>query len=93
MVKELGAIKFEHAVKKLTADAADQVGLDNRGRLKEGAHADVIVFDRARFGERGTLAEPNVLAEGMAHVVIDGGVTMEDGKFSDTRMGRVLRRN
>ena len=92
MVKELGAVTLEEGIYKLTAQPADRLRLSDRGRLQEGARADIVAFDPARFREHGTLAEPNRLASGMVHVVVDGGVTLEDGKFTGSRGGQVLRR-
>lgn len=91
-VREMADFTVEEGVRKLTAAPAARLGLTDRGRIKEGAPADVVVFDPARFGERGTLEDPNQLATGVAHVVVNGEVAMEDGAFTDNRNGTVLRR-
>ena len=54
--------------------------------------ADVIVFDPERFRETGTLEDPNRLAEGMVHVIINGEVILENGQYTGHRNGHVLRR-
>ena len=90
-VYETAEITFEQAVHKLTAVPAERLGLTDRGRLAEGSKADIVVFDPARFRERGTLEDPNQLAEGVAHVVVNGGVTIEKGSFTGSRSGQVLR--
>ena len=57
-----------------------------------GARADVTVFDPARFAERGTTFEPNQLATGVAHVLVNGVHTLRDGELTGERGGQVLRR-
>ena len=91
-VRETADFTIEEGVRKLAAAPADRLGLTDRGRIKEGASADVVVFDPTRFRERGTLEDPNQLAEGVSHVVVNGEVAMEDGVLTDVRNGMVLRR-
>jgi N-acyl-D-amino-acid deacylase len=71
---------------------AARIGLTDRGILVNGAAADVIVFDPERFRETGTLEDPNRLAEGMVHVIINGEVILENGQYTGHRNGHVLRR-
>lgn len=92
LVCEQPILPLEEAVRKLTALPAEWLGLPGRGRIAEGAWADLVVFDPARFGERGTLEAPNQLAEGARHVVVNGIVTLRDGRFTGLRGGTVLRR-
>jgi N-acyl-D-amino-acid deacylase len=92
-VREERAFTREAAVRKLTAQPAERLGLVDRGVLAPGKWADVAVFDPERFAERGTLANPNQLAQGMVHVLVNGEVEMEDGRFSLRRAGRVLTRH
>lgn len=90
-VRERRLLTLEDAVRRLAALPADRVGLRGRGVLREGAWADVIAFDPARFAERGTLEEPGQLSEGMVHVVVNGEVALGEGHFTGRRPGRVLR--
>jgi N-acyl-D-aspartate/D-glutamate deacylase len=60
--------------------------------LRHGARADVAVFDPAAFAERGTVYEPNMLAAGMRHVLVNGVPTLRDGVLTGERAGLVLRR-
>ena len=92
MVTESRALTPEQAVAKLTAVPAGRMGFKDRGRLTDSAAADIIVFDPARFREKGTLESPNQLAEGMRHVIVNGAVTLEDGRLTGDRGGQVLRR-
>jgi N-acyl-D-aspartate/D-glutamate deacylase len=91
-VREQGALRLEEAVRKLTSLPATHVGLVDRGVLKPGGWADLAVFDAQRFGERGTVEQPNQLAEGMVHVIVNGQIALQDGQFTSERSGRVLRR-
>jgi N-acyl-D-aspartate/D-glutamate deacylase len=80
------------AVHRLSGAPADRIGLADRGRLRPGARADVAVFDPAAFEERGTTFEPNRVAVGMRHVLVNGVPTLRDGRLTGERAGRVLRR-
>lgn len=57
-----------------------------------GAFADVVVFDRAKLRDRATYEQPQLLAEGMLHVLVNGRAAIADGKLTDERPGRVLAR-
>jgi len=91
-VRELGLLTPEEAVYRLTGLPARRLALRERGFIREGAWADLAIFDPATFAERGTLAEPNVPAVGMVHVLVNGVVTLRDGVLSGARGGRLLRR-
>ena len=91
-VTELSVFTLEEAVHKLSAMPADRLGIGERGRIAEGAKADIIAFDSTIFRERGTLHKPNQLAEGVSHVVVNGVVTLQDGEFTGRRGGQVIRR-
>jgi N-acyl-D-aspartate/D-glutamate deacylase len=80
------------AVHKLTAQPASRIGLADRGVLRVGARADIAVFDGDRFAERGTTFEPNQLATGMKHVIVNGVHTLRDGELTRGRGGQVLLR-
>ena len=92
MVRDERLLSPEDAVHRLTGQPAERIGLSDRGVLREGARADVVVFDPRRFVERGTVFEPNQLAEGMRHVLVNGVPTLRDGKLTGERAGMVLRR-
>ncbi len=92
-VREEKAFTLSQAIKKMTSLPADRIGLTNRGRLREGYWADIAVFDPNTFADRGTTTQPNQLAVGMRHVLVNGAPAMRDGAFTDAPgAGRVLRR-
>jgi N-acyl-D-amino-acid deacylase len=92
MVRDEGLLTPQDAIHRLTGQPAERIGLSDRGILREGARGDVVVFDAERFGERGTVYEPNLLAEGMRHVVVNGVPTLRDGALTGDRAGMVVRR-
>ena len=91
MVRETGALKPEEAIHRLSGLPARTLGLSDRGRLAPGAPADIAIFDPETFGERGTTFEPNQLAVGMVHVVVNGVPTLRDGALTGHQAGEVLR--
>ena len=92
MVREKGALTREQAVHKLTGLPARVLGLNDRGVLKPGAWADIAIFDPERFAEQGTPGDPNQLAQGMRHVLVNGKLAMKDGELTGERTGKITRR-
>jgi N-acyl-D-amino-acid deacylase len=92
IVRDEQLLAPEDAVFRLTGQPAERIGLSDRGVLREGARADVAVFDPRAFLERGTVFEPNLLAEGMRYVLVNGVSTLWDGELTGKRAGMVLRR-
>ena len=92
MVRDERLLTSSEAVRRLTSLPAARLGLRDRGVLRRGAHADVTVFDPEQLAEQGTRFEPNQLATGVRHVVVNGTVTLRDGVETGERDGRVLRR-
>jgi N-acyl-D-amino-acid deacylase len=92
MVRDERLLTPAAAVHKLTGQPAARLGLQGRGVLEPGACADVAVFDPERLAERGTTFEPNQLAEGVVHVIVNGVQTLCEGRETGKRGGRVLRR-
>ena len=91
-VREFGVFTVEEAVRRMTAMPADRVGLGLRGRLIVGAPADIAVFDPDSIADQGTLEQPNRLAKGIRHTIVNGVPAFVDGSFTETRNGQILRR-
>ena len=91
MARETGTFTPEEAVRKLAGLPAERLGLADRGVLRDGARADLAIFDPKTFGETGTTFEPNSVARGMRHVIVNGVVTLRDGRLTGERGGEVLR--
>ncbi|HSN96999.1 MAG TPA: amidohydrolase family protein, partial [Candidatus Nanopelagicales bacterium] len=92
-VRERGVLRLESAVHKMTALAADHVGIENRGRLLPGAFADLVLFNPATVIDRATTSDPHALATGIERVWVNGRVVFANGAASGLRPGRVLRRS
>jgi len=90
--RELGLFGLEEAVRKMTGLSAARFGLSGRGVVREGAYADLTVFDPATVIDRATFANPMQPAAGIAHVVVNGRAVWSAGKATGDRPGRALRR-
>ena len=71
-VRDAKLFSLEEAVRKMTSLAASRAGLQDRGVLREGMKADVIVFDPAKVQDRSTYEDPHHFSEGVAHVIVNG---------------------
>lgn len=91
-VREKKVLPLEEAVRKMTTLPAARLGLSGRGRIAEGAYADLVVFDPATVADRATFAEPHQYPVGIEHVVVNGVLAVDGGSFTSARGGRVLRR-
>ncbi len=91
-VFEKGIIEFEFAVRSMTSLPARVFRLPNRGILREGAWADIAIFDPASIKDMATYTEPHQLAKGMSYVLVNGVVVVEDSEFTSALPGKVLRR-
>ena len=91
-VRERQTITLEHAVRSMTSLPAAVFGMKDRGVLREGAAADIAIFDPVRVNERSTYVDPHQLAEGMSYVIVNGELVVDRGKFTAARPGKVLRR-
>ena len=83
---------LEEAVRRMTSLPARTFGLRDRGELKAGAFADIVVFNAAEFSETATYAQPHQFASGMQHVIVNGAVSFDGGRFTGERRGRFLAR-
>ena len=88
----LGLFPLETAVYKMTGLTARTFGLKDRGVVKEGAYADLCVFDAGTVDETATFARPIQPAKGIEAVIVNGAITWREGKPTGARPGRVLRR-
>jgi N-acyl-D-amino-acid deacylase len=90
-VRDKKLLSLEEAVRRITALPAQRLGLADRGVIRKGAWADLAVFDPEAFRETATTFEPNRLAVGMRHVLVNGVVAMKNGELTGNRAGQVLR--
>jgi N-acyl-D-amino-acid deacylase len=91
-VREKKILTLETAIHKMTLMPARRLGLADRGRIAEGAQADVVIFEPAKVRDTATFEQPHQYPEGIPFVIVNGVVTVDGGKFTAARGGRVLRR-
>jgi dihydroorotase/N-acyl-D-amino-acid deacylase len=90
-VREEKRLTLENAIRKFTSLAAQRMRLDDRGVLKAGMWADVVIFDPAEVRDLATFDKPNQLSEGMAWVLVNGVPVIAEGKATGELPGKVLR--
>lgn len=91
-VREERLLSLPEAVRKMTSFPAMRFGLTDRGILRDGAVADVAVFDHDAVTAPASYEHPRVLATGMHHVLVSGQFVLRDGKLTGARPGKALRR-
>jgi N-acyl-D-amino-acid deacylase len=90
-VRQDGVLTLEDAVRKMTSQAAIRVGITDRGLVRPGMMADLVVFDAATVADRATFEQPNRYSVGVRHVFVNGQAVVADGAITTARPGRALR--
>ena len=90
---EQGTLRLEDAVHKMTGASARRLGLRDRGVLRDGAKADVVVFDPERVRAQATFEDPKQLATGIEYVFVNGSLVWEQGRHTGVLPGRALRKS
>lgn len=90
-VREDRVLTLEEAIRKATSQAAIRVGITDRGLLRPGMFADIVVFDPATVKDEATFADPNRYSTGIHHVLVNGTAVVADGGITAARPGRALR--
>ncbi|MEU6574472.1 D-aminoacylase [Streptomyces sp. NPDC046805] len=91
-VRELGVLSLEECVARLTSRPAARLRLPDRGLVREGYRADLVLFDPATVAEGATFERPRTLPTGIPYVLVDGRFVIEDGRRTDVLAGRAVRR-
>jgi dihydroorotase/N-acyl-D-amino-acid deacylase len=91
-VREKKVLTLEEAVRKMSAFPAQRLGLSDRGIIRPGMKADVVVFNPATVKDLATFEKPHQYAEGVSAVIVNGQLALSDGKMTGARAGRALRR-
>ena len=92
-VRELGVLTWQEAIRKMTSGPAARVGLSDRGVLRPGLAADVVVFDPETVRDTATFEDPKRHPDGVEHVIVNGAPVVDSGRHTHARAGRALRRN
>lgn len=91
-VRELGVLSLEECVHHLTARPAARLRLPDRGLVREGYRADLVLFDPATVAAGSTFDQPRTPPVGIPYVLVDGRFVIEDGRRTDVLAGRAVRR-
>jgi N-acyl-D-amino-acid deacylase len=91
-VREDGLLRLEEAVRKTTSSVAQKLGIHDRGLLREGMWADIVIFDPNRIADKATETEPYLYPEGIDYVIVNGEVTVQKGEHTTALAGHVLRK-
>jgi len=91
-VREEGVLTLEDAVRRMTSFPAQRLGLRDRGMLREGMWADIVVFDSERVIDKATYLDPHQFPEGILHVLVNGRIVVANETLTGELPGKVLRR-
>jgi dihydroorotase/N-acyl-D-amino-acid deacylase len=90
-VREWQWLTLEDAVRKMSGATADRLSIRDRGYVREGLYADLMIFDPATIIDRATYERPHQLSVGVIHVFVNGVAVVADGRVTGARPGRIVR--
>jgi len=91
-VNETSVLSIEEAIYKMTGFPAQTLGLKERGILKEGHFADITIFDQETIAEQATFTDPHNYSTGIKTVLVNGKLTINNGKHGGATNGAILRK-
>ncbi len=91
-VREQGNLTLLDALKKMTYLPAQRLGLNQKGQVKEGMDADLVIFDENRIIDRATFTEPAQAPRGIEYVIVKGNIGMKKGQMIHSRLGTLIKR-
>jgi N-acyl-D-aspartate/D-glutamate deacylase len=89
-VRDEKVLSLEGAVKKMSFDTAMQFNLTDRGVIKQGAWADLVIFDDQSVTDLATYTSPHIYPEGIPFVIVNGVTVIDRGEHTSAMPGRVL---
>lgn len=90
-VRDLKIVTLEDAIRKMTSLPAQTFNLRDRGQIREGFAADIVIFDETKVGDRATFEQPHQYAEGFSTIIVNGGVVFDGTKMTGVMSGQPLR--
>ena len=90
-VREEKVTPLEDMIRKMTSAVARRLSIADRGELREGAYADIVIFDPATVGDRATYEKPHQVSVGIRDVFVNGVAVIRDSKHTDAKPGRIVR--
>jgi N-acyl-D-aspartate/D-glutamate deacylase len=91
-VLEEGVVGFAEAIRGMTSLPATAFRIRDRGAVRFGAYADIVVFDLEHLTDRATYTDPHQYSEGVVHVLVNGRIAVRDGELTGRNAGEVLHR-
>jgi len=91
-VRELKVIPLQEAIRKMTSLPASVLKLSDRGSIKAGMWADLVIFDPATVADKATFEDPFQYPVGIDTVLVNGTVVLDEGKHTNARPGKILKR-
>jgi N-acyl-D-amino-acid deacylase len=92
-VKSRSVIRFEEAIRKMTSLPAQRLGLWNRGILRQGMAADIVIFDPEIISDTATYKKPRSFPNGIPYVIVNGEVAIDDYNYNRVSAGEILYNN
>jgi N-acyl-D-amino-acid deacylase len=90
-VREEKVISLEEAIRRMTSLPADKFNIKERGLIKEGYIADIVLFDENEVADMSTYENPHQYAKGFKYVIVNGALTIDQGQHNGTRRGMAIR--
>ena len=90
-VREERVMFLEEAIRKMSSAVANRLSIRDRGQLREGSYADVVVFDPDTISDRATFERPHQLSVGIRHVLVNGTAVVHEGRHTNAKPGRAVR--
>jgi N-acyl-D-amino-acid deacylase len=91
-VREKNVLRLEDAIRKMSSLPAQRVGLPNRGIIKEGMYADIVIFDYDKIQDTATYIDPHQFPKGIYYVIVNGTIVIEEGEHTNKFPGKPLRK-
>jgi len=86
----LRVITLEEAIRRMTSLPAQKFQLRDRGLIREGMAADIVVFDEKLVGDQSTFSKPHAYSTGFRYIIVNGKLVIEEGRHTGTRSGAIL---
>lgn len=90
--RDAALLSWETAIQKITSYPAGKLGIKNRGVIKKGYFADIVIFDPEKIRDKATIKNPFQHSAGVDYVFVNGKLALKEGKFQKKRAGKVLRK-
>jgi len=91
-VRELGVLSLPESIRKMTQLPASVLGLTDRGKIKSGYWADLVIFNPNTIIDNATFDAPHQYPTGITHVMVNGRIAINHGEYTKTLPGRVLKK-